>query len=406
MNNVENIMARWTPDTRRYYEKRGYVFSSYDNYFYVKSSDFSAESKMPIRTKCSCCGDYFDDVFRNYDKRIRRIGVNLCKNCLLEKKRDKLYSKVVEACDKKQYVLLTQRDEIVNTTTPIVYMCPKHGVTNTTVRSLTEGKGCVKCGRELAAIKAPETTLERRRKKLYKDAIEAAEKHGYTLLSKEEEIINNMTYIQYLCPKHGLHTMRISNFINGKGCPDCVPEENSERFRLSPDEVERRVSECGGRLLNKEEYKNQTEKNLWIECFECGKPFVTSLRNFTQHGGQVCSNCKSTISMGEYKIKQYLEHHDINFIFQKWFADCRDVNPLPFDFYLINDNTIIEFDGRQHFEETELFTYPLEMVQRHDRIKNNYCYEHNIKLIRIPYWEMNKIEIILDNKLILHEDIV
>ena len=30
-------------------------------------------------------------------------------------------------------------------------------------------------------------------------------------------------------------------------------------------------------------------------------------------------------------------------------------------------------------------------------IKTNYCLEHNIKLIRIPYWEYDNIEIILNN---------
>ena len=116
--------------------------------------------------------------------------------------------------------------------------------------------------------------------------------------------------------------------------------------------------------------------------------------------------CKNTESIGESKIKHYLNNKKINFIFQKWFDDCRDRNPLPFDFYLIDLNTIIEFDGRQHFEETEHFTYPLELVQKHDKIKNEYCYKNCINLIRIPYWNINKINQILDKELILHEDIV
>jgi hypothetical protein len=150
----------------------------------------------------------------------------------------------------------------------------------------------------------------------------------------------------------------------------------------------------------------QTEKNLLIECFECGEPFITSLRNFTQHGGQVCQKCKCTESLGEGKIKHYLVEHNIDFIYQKWFAGCRDRNPLPFDFYLVDFNTIIEFDGRQHFEETDHFTYPLEMVQKHDEIKNNYCKANGIYLIRIPYWDINRIVEILNKELILHEDIV
>ena len=35
-----------------------------------------------------------------------------------------------------------------------------------------------------------------------------------------------------------------------------------------------------------------------------------------------------------------------------------------------------------------------ELVRR-DNIKNNYCRENNIKLLRIPYWDYDNIENIL-----------
>lgn len=241
---------------------------------------------------------------------------------------------------------------------------------------------------------------------LYKKALKACEKRGYIFLSDKSEITCNTSYIRYLCPRHGEHNMRISNFINGKGCPDCVPENNSERFRLLPDEVEARVKECGGNLLNKNDYVNRTEKNLLIECFECGKPFLTSLVLFTQHGGQVCDNCKNTESIGEKRIRHYLKDNKIDFIPQKWFADCRDINPLPFDFYLPDYHTIIEFDGSQHYRETNYFSYSFAETKHHDEIKNNHCKANGIYLIRIPFWKIDKIEQILDKELILHEDIV
>ena len=134
---------------------------------------------------------------------------------------------------------------------------------------------------------------------------------------------------------------------------------------------------------------------------------TTSIINFTQHGGQLCPKCShNNESIGESYVRIYLENHKINFEKEKWFPDCRDQNPLPFDFYLPKLNTIIEFDGRQHFDEVDHFHYSLETVQKHDSIKNNYCHDHNINLIRIPYTKMNKIDDILNNKLNLHEDIV
>lgn len=254
--------------------------------------------------------------------------------------------------------------------------------------------------------KRHEKTLMQRQENLYYKAIQACEEKGYILLSAKEEIQNNNTYIKYICPIHGVHIMRINNLINGKGCPDCVYDYQREKYQLSPDEVECRIMDCGGILTNKEDYVNQTTKNLLVICPECGKLFTTSLRNFTQHEGQVCDDCSNNESIGVKRIRHYLENHNIIFNREKWFPNCRDINPLPFDFYIESLNTIVEFDGRQHFEETGYFSYPLEQTQKHDKIKNEYCERNNIKLIRIPYWKINKINSILDQELISHEDIV
>lgn len=251
-----------------------------------------------------------------------------------------------------------------------------------------------------------ECKFKHRQENLYVKTVAACDKKGYVLLSDKSEFLCNTSYIRYLCPLHGEHRMRVANMIIGKGCPDCVPENNRARFKLSPDEVEKRVKECGGVILNKEDYINQYEKNLLIKCFECGDTFVTSLVLFTQHGGQVCDNCSGAKSVGEKRIRHYLENQKINFVTQKWFPNCRDINPLPFDFYLPDFNMIIEFDGRQHFGETNYFTYSFEDTKRHDEIKNNYCKANGIYLIRIPYWHIDKIEQILNKQLILHEDIV
>jgi very-short-patch-repair endonuclease len=242
---------------------------------------------------------------------------------------------------------------------------------------------------------------------LYEKALKACDAKGYILVSKIEDIKNNTSYITYICPIHGEQKMRISNLINGRECPHCNYNNASERYRLSPDEVEHRIADLGGRLLNKQDYINRTERNLVIECIYCGTPFITSLVLFSQHGGQMCPNCKDDESIGERRIRTYLESNNILFEQEKWFSNCRDIKPLPFDFYLPDYNTIIEFDGEQHYKQGHFTHSHLSYVQKHDTIKNEYCKNNNITLIRIPYWDMNNIEIILNNKLIIsHKDIV
>jgi very-short-patch-repair endonuclease len=69
------------------------------------------------------------------------------------------------------------------------------------------------------------------------------------------------------------------------------------------------------------------------------------------------------------------------------FNDCRNILPLPFDFYLKNLNLLIEYDGRQHFEAVDLFGGEEGLKKRkiNDNIKNEYCKKNRISLLRISY---------------------
>jgi len=62
---------------------------------------------------------------------------------------------------------------------------------------------------------------------------------------------------------------------------------------------------------------------------------------------------------------------------------------LPFDFYLSDLNICIEYDGIQHFKPIDYFggDTAFILLQTNDQIKNEYCIENNIKLIRIRYDE-------------------
>lgn len=254
--------------------------------------------------------------------------------------------------------------------------------------------------KECVGKKCAEITLNKRRASLYSKINIACKEHGYLLISSSEDIYNNKSHIKYKCPIHGEQTMRIANMINGKGCPLCAIDLSSERFKLSDDVVNKRIEQCGGVWVNKGEYRNRHEKNLVIKCPICGTKIITSYVLFTQHGGQLCDACQSKSSLGEQKIRLFLKNNDLSFKEQFWFDDCRDIYPLPFDFYSEDLNTAIEFDGRQHFSETNYFSYTYDKTKKHDFIKDEYCSKNNIRLIRIPYWNINKIDDILTKELL------
>jgi len=82
--------------------------------------------------------------------------------------------------------------------------------------------------------------------------------------------------------------------------------------------------------------------------------------------------------------------NNINFITQKTFNDLKSINnyPVYFDFF-IDNFYIIEYDGEQHFKYHSGNTWNNEntfkITRQNDLLKNKYCFEHNIPLIRIPY---------------------
>lgn len=109
----------------------------------------------------------------------------------------------------------------------------------------------------------------------------------------------------------------------------------------------------------------------------------------------------NSISYGERKILKYLERKNIEYKHQFKFDNCKNINKLIFDFYLPFYVTIIEFDGRQHFEPIEFFggVDSFEKLKIRDGIKNDFCEKNGIKLIRISYEDINIVDKILDKSI-------
>ena len=86
----------------------------------------------------------------------------------------------------------------------------------------------------------------------------------------------------------------------------------------------------------------------------------------------------------------------IPFVTQKRFESCifpETNRQLVFDFYLPEQNLLIEYDGEQHFHEVRNDRYDFQGLQKRDAFKNNWCLENNIGLIRIPYYDFDKLTI-------------
>lgn len=65
-------------------------------------------------------------------------------------------------------------------------------------------------------------------------------------------------------------------------------------------------------------------------------------------------------------------------------------NHLYVDFYIPNINIVIEYDGQQHYEFSKFFYKTEEQFKRRqelDKLKEKLILEHDIKLVRIPYYQ-------------------
>ena len=101
------------------------------------------------------------------------------------------------------------------------------------------------------------------------------------------------------------------------------------------------------------------------------------------------------MSKGEDYIVSLLRAAHVKFEREKTYPDLhgkRNV-PLRFDFYLPDYQIHIEYDGIQHYQQISQFTNHKGYLaaRERDRKKNSYCLARNLKLYRIPYWELSTI---------------
>ena len=100
-------------------------------------------------------------------------------------------------------------------------------------------------------------------------------------------------------------------------------------------------------------------------------------------------------SYGEIKIEDILRQAGLDFEQEYSFKDLvsSSGHPLRFDFAVFDDDReidfLIEFQGIQHYKPKSKFggMIGLRKQQFFDMKKREYCNQHNIKLVLIPYWD-------------------
>ena len=160
-----------------------------------------------------------------------------------------------------------------------------------------------------------------------------------------------------------------------------------------------------GKLIALYPTKKRDFSNIIWHCkCDCGNECDISINKLITNNTKSCGCLKSK---GEEKIGLILSQNNIKFEREKTFDSCRflDTNRLArFDFYLPELNICIEYDGEQHFSFKQDSGWNNEenyqILKSHDNFKTQWCKEHNIPLIRIPY---TKYETLCIEDLLLRE---
>ena len=126
-----------------------------------------------------------------------------------------------------------------------------------------------------------------------------------------------------------------------------------------------------------------THKKVWWRC-ENNHEWLASIAH--RSNGTDCPYCNG--SKTERLVYSYLKEIKIPFIAEKKFEQDIRVQWFPFDVWISSKRLIIEPDGLQHF--TNKIGYfeqdiPFEKRRQNDNIKNQFCLEQKIPILRIPY---------------------
>lgn len=284
-----------------------------------------------------------------------------------------------------------------NSTKKIDIFCKKHNIHFfQQANSHLRGIGCPTCGTE-SRSKSQAKTKER--------FVELAkEKHRDKYDYNEVVYVNYNTKVKIFCKEHNNYFYQFpDNHTRGySGCSKCKGNSISKANRGTVEDFIIKAKAIHGGKYNYSEVQfiNHHQK---AKIF-CNKHKEYFEQTITSHlFGNGCQKCSA--SKGENAISVFLDKSQIQYERQKKFETCRNVHRLPFDFYIPELNICIEFDGMQHSQVMGYWGGDKKLLdtQRKDKIKNNWCNENGVKLLRINYKDLPKIEEIL-TKLLLWEE--
>jgi hypothetical protein len=367
---LDDITSHFVPKKRKITKDNFEEFAREvhgDKYNYDKTNYISTRGDVTIT--CPKHGDFIQTAGAH-------LGGRGCPKCASEIAGSKKSLSQEEFIERSKKANNNQYDYSKSEYVPgkkVIVTCPIHGDFLTNPANHMRGSGCPECyGTKKIST---QEFIDRARKV-----------HGDTYDYSKSNYLSSEKPIEIICKTHGPFLQLAGNHLKGDNCPKCAGRQKS-----NTQEFIEKSKLIHGDRFNYDKVEYQTNKIPVV--ITCPKPghgdFV--MKPNAHLSGQGCPVCSE--SRGEKLVSLILQELDIPFTRQAKFKDCTNLKTgrycrkLPFDFYLPTYNTVIEFDGIQHFREVGFWggSKSLQTQQTRDQIKNQYCQDKGINMIRIPY---------------------
>lgn len=218
-----------------------------------------------------------------------------------------------------------------------------------------------------------------------------------TAISEVKKENTKKRYWLCQCSCGNQKTVRMDNLLNGN-TRSCGHLKKQARPTSKVSGVSNRSLQHIGEKYGKltiVDYDRTKTGNTYLCICKCDCGAIKKVR-FNNLKNGITTSCGCINSKGEELIGKLLTKHNISYSKEYSFSNCKSPitgHPYRFDFY-VDNKYLIEYDGIQHFKDTSLnWGEPLEQLQQRDKIKNEWCLNNNIPLIRIPYIHLPKLMI-------------
>lgn len=226
------------------------------------------------------------------------------------------------------------------------------------------------------------------------DFIERSKKMGvfdeYIFLDK---YVNNKTPIRAIHKACGNEISIIPRewFRGENRCRECTIKEKWRKPKIPVENEKAKINSClsnkykliGVSFLTRYGRGSYYAKILNLSTKECKTVRADHITSDKRYLSSTYIK-----SVGEIRIKSYLESCGIDYVAPKTFEDLKDKQKLHYDFYLPNSRVLIEYQGEQHFNANKQIScnpHAYELQVKHDKMKRSYAKSNNYILCEIPY---------------------